>query len=105
MPLRAGPAEIMAKRLVGFELRPQGLYPRLQARRRPAALPDLAHHTAEKVHAGGAPRDQADAEVAQDRDNLQFDGAGGQIVEALFGGEAKHVARIGGHLRGGDVIW
>lgn len=47
--------------------------------------------------------DQADAEMAQRRDDLELDGALGEVIEALLGGVAQQVARGCGQLRGSDI--
>src|SRR5690606_32695199 len=58
---------------------------------------------AEQAHAYRAPRNEADAEVTQRRDDFQLDRTLREIVKALFGGEPQKIARSSRQLRGGDV--
>src|SRR5699024_9826578 len=65
-------------------------------------FPDLGP-SGEHTHGQWTPRDQSDPEVLQGRDQFLFDGAVGEVVDALFRNKSKGISLVSGHLCGSDV--
>lgn len=72
-------------------------------RRGPASVLALLQDTAEQATAQRAPWDQPYPVVAQGGDDFEFDGAGGEVVQALLGGQTQEVAGACLALRGRDL--
>lgn len=76
----------------------------LPHRRTDGAIFDCAlERLAEQPPSEWAPRDQADTVVTQGGDDLQLDGAGGEVVEALLA-DQPHEMPLGGELLSGRDV-
>ena len=66
-------------------------------------MADLLQRTSEQAAAQRAVRDESQTEVPQRGDDLQLDGAGGEVVDALLRHQAHEVAGGSDALCGGDL--